>query len=102
MPKIFESRNRIAIHVGDTWKKYEKQPELFEFRLHDIGRPGKTMRLAVKYRGKWQTYAWVFTKDQAKKIKRRLLVYDKSALRILQGLKEKGELKGYGIMDKTK
>lgn len=102
MPTISESKNRIIVHVGDTWKKYEKQPELFEFRVHDIGRPGKTQRLATKYRGKWQTYAWSFTKDQVKKIKKRLFVYDTKALKLLIGLKREGELKGYSVVDKRK
>ena len=93
MPKVKETRNRIIIHVGDLWKKYHKHKNSFIFRIHDVGRKGKSERIAVKYRGRWRTYAWSFSKDQVVKVGRNLLVYDDKAYDIIKKLKSSGDLK---------
>ena len=98
MPKIKETKNRIIIHVGDYWKKYRKRKETFKFRIHDVGRKGKSERIAAYIKGKWVTYAWSFSKDQVVKVGRNLLVYDDKAYDILKKLKSSGELKGYKII----
>ena len=98
MPKVKETQNQIAVHVGDVWEKYEKRPEQFEFRTHDIGKKNFTLRVAVKYRDKWQTYAYSFTKGQIKLIGRTLICKDKNAYDILSKMKEEGDLKGYKVV----
>jgi hypothetical protein len=105
MPKIYETINRVRIHTGPYWRKYKQIPELFEdWRVHDVGRKGKSQRLAVKVRGKWVNYGWSFDKSQVKFNPRTktLTVYDRKAYEILMSLKAKGELKGYKIIKRFK
>lgn len=100
MPKVKEWKraNRLIIHVGELWKQYDKHPEQFEFRQHDVGRKEFTYRIPCKYRNKWHTYAWSFLKSQVSKSDRTLICKDKSAYDILSKMKEKGDLKGYKVI----
>jgi hypothetical protein len=97
MPKIYETDSRVRVHIGNLYRIYDKNPELFkEFRFHDVGREGYTYRMSVKYKGKWITYAWDFSKEQVSwnSKTKTLTVKDRKAYEILKGLKDKGELKG--------
>jgi len=100
LPKIKVTKNRIRIHVGNWWKKYKRNPDLFEeFRIHDVGREQKSERVSAKVKGKgWITYAWDFDKSQVEKVGKTLIVKDQKALEIIQKLKQQGELKGYKIL----
>ena len=100
MPKIKLTKNRIVVHVGDLWKKYHrsKNKKAWTFRIQDVGRSKHSERIAVKYRGKWRTYAWSFSKEQVKKKGRTLIAKDPKAYEILKRLKKMGELKGYKIV----
>ena len=99
MSKVTETKNRIVVHVEKLWQTYDTKygRENFEFRVHDIGKKGYTERIAVKYHGKWHTYAWSFLKSQVSKSGRTLVCKDKSAYDILFKMKEKGDLKGYKV-----
>jgi len=100
MPKVEETKNRIIVRVGDTWKKGHAN---WKFRYHDVGRSKNTLRLSSKSpRGRWMTYAWSFTKEQVMKIGRSLLVYDQKAFDILKRMKINGDLKGYRIVNKIR
>lgn len=101
MHKVSEARDSITVHVGDLYKKYDKDKKLFSsFRQHYLG-SGKSRRSSVKYRGKWRTFAYIFTKGQVSLEKRTLTVKDKKTLNILHRLKQEGDLKNYKIVDKT-
>ena len=96
MPKITESINRTIVHVGTLWKRKNKQT--WQYRYHDVGRPGNILRLSCKLpRAGWRTYAWSFTKQQVRKSGRLLLINDPKALQTLVAMKKKGELKGYRL-----
>ena len=94
MPKISKSNNRIKIHIRNLWKK-KKQIE--EFRVKDIGRIGHSQMILCKYKSKWQTYAWSFTKDQVTVSDRTLICKDKNAYEILSRMKREGNLKEYKV-----
>jgi len=100
MPKVKTTRNRIVIHIGDLYRRYHrsKHRKPWVFRVHDVGRSGHSERIAVKYHGRWRTYAWSFSKQQVKKTGRTLIVYDDKAYEILSRLKRNGELRGYKII----
>lgn len=103
MPKVEMTNDNIKIHVGDLYKKNEKAKKvLTKFRHHNIGLNSKSKRVSVKYRNKWKLYSYIFSKGQVTLEKRTLVVTDKKTLNILLRLKEKGDLKGYGVEDKTK
>ena len=100
MPKVKVTKNRVVVHVGDLWKKY-KQGAKMEFRVHDVGRRGKSERIAVKYRGRWYDYAWSFDKEQVKVKGKKLVCYDPKAYEILAYLKKSGDLKGWKVCIRT-
>jgi len=97
MPRIYETANRVRIHVGNYWKLYDEHPELFEeFRVHDVGRKGMSQRISAKIKDiGWVTYGWSFSKDQVRydHDKKILYVFDKNALDIINKLKAQGEIK---------
>jgi hypothetical protein len=96
MPKIKESKERILIHVSDIWKR--KNISGWNFRWHDVGKKGGTMRMACQIPNKgWHTYAWSFLKSQVTKSGRTLICKDKNAYDILFKMKEGGDLKGYKV-----
>ena len=99
MPKISVTRNRVKVHVGALWKIYDVHPERFtDFRSPDVGRPGKTQRIACKYRGKWKHFGWSFHKSQVRKTKKTLIVTDLSAMVILKGMQRRKDLVGYRLI----
>ena len=96
MPKIKESKERILIHVADIWKR--KYIAGWNFRWHDVGKKGRTLRMACQIPNKgWQTYAWSFLKSQVSKSGRTLICKDKNAYDILKKMKDGGDLKGYKV-----
>jgi len=102
MPKVKETANRTVVHVGDLWRRYHraslKTRRRWKFRIKDVGRLRHSELILCKPpNGKWQTYAWSFSKGQVKKGKRKLLIYDAKAFEILQKLKESGDLRGWKL-----
>jgi hypothetical protein len=100
MPKIYSTDNRVRVHIGNLYREYDRNPKAFTFRIHDVGRKGYTYRVSAKYKGRWVTYAWDFSKEQVSwnpKAKT-LTVMDRKAYEILKGLKDKGELKGIRLI----
>ena len=105
MPKVKETANRIVVHVGDLWRRYHraspKTKRRWKFRIKDVGRLRHSELILCKPpNGKWQTYAWSFSKGQVKKGKRKLLIYDAKAFEILQKLKENDDLRGWKLVFK--
>lgn len=99
MPKVRETKERILIHVDDFWKR--KNIAGWNLRWHDVGKKGRTMRMACQIPNKgWQTYAWSFFKSQVSKLDRTLICKDESAYNILSKMKEKGDLRGYKVIRK--
>ena len=102
MPKVKETYERILVHVGDLWKRNTmiglNMPKSWNFRWHDVGKKGGTMRMACQIPNKgWHTYAWSFLKSQVTKSGRILICKDKNAYDILKKMKDEGDLKGYRV-----
>jgi len=102
MPKIKETTNRVIVHTGNWWKRYQsaRTKSLWQFRIKDVGRLKHSELILCKppNSASWHTYAWSFSNQQVKKNNRKLIVYDKKAFEILAKMKEKGELKGYAVV----
>jgi len=90
------------VHAGNWWQRYQsaKTKALWQFRIKDVGRTKHSELILCKppNSASWHTYAWSFSNQQVKKVNRKLIVYDKKAFEILMKMKEKGELKGYGLV----
>jgi len=102
MPKIKQTANRVIVHAGNWWKRYQsaRTKSLWQFRIKDVGRLKHSELILCKppNSASWHTYAWSFSNQQVKKNNRKLIVYDKKAFEILAKMKEKGELKGYAVV----
>jgi len=59
LPKIYCGRTYIHVRLKDP-KEYRN------FKYHDVGREGYTMRLSAinKRTGKWETISWIFRRDK--------------------------------------
>ena len=108
MPKVKQTANRVIVHAGNWWQRYHsasaKTKALWQFRIKDVGRLKHSELILCKppNSASWHTYAWSFSNQQVKKANRKLIVYDKKAFEILMKMKEKEELKGYGLVLKNK
>ena len=102
MPKVKQTANRVIVHTGNWWKRYQsaRTKSLWEFRIKDVGRLKHSELILCKppHSASWHTYAWSFSNQQVKKNNRKLIVSDRKAFEILMKMKEKGELKGYTVV----
>lgn len=110
MQAIYETDGMIRIHVGELEDWYHKHPEIFEFRIQEVGDIGWTRRLACFVKENpygvptgWHTYAWIGLKPhQAELRDKTLIVRDEKFARIVRTLEGDLRKSGYNVVYEIK